>query len=98
MSMNLKCEARYPNDSSFAIPLCQTSTAESWEIIGCAHDFSDHQGVEPYLTRYLESRLKRLVRSADTSLASEYLTHIQEITMYIDNAVSKGAVIEWYVV
>lgn len=97
MSMNLNCVAIYPDGTTSTIPIWQTSTDESWDVIGCAHDFSNHQGAEPYLTLYLESRLKRLVRSADTSLASEYLMHIQEITLYVVTAVYKGATIEWYV-
>lgn len=98
MSTNLGCRAIYPNGATSIIPLEQTSADELCEITGCMGSIINHQGVEPYLSRYLERRLKRLVRSADTSLASDYLVHIQEITMCVDIAVSKGAIIEWYVI
>ncbi len=97
MSMNLYCEVTYPDGTTAPVPLWQTSTGDSWKIIGCAHDFSNHQGVEPYLTRYLESRLAHLAGSKDTEEVPVYLAHIRDTLDSIAKAIAEKAVVEWYV-
>lgn len=98
MSMNLRCQAVYPDGATVPITLLQTTTSESWKIIGCAQDFSNHQGAEPYLTRYCESMLVRLVLHQDTKYVPTQLAAIRSVLDSVAEAVAKGATIEWYVI
>lgn len=90
MSMNLTCQAVYPDGGTEQIDLWQTPTSVTWTLVNGQGDFGTYEGLDMLL------KYQNWVLSQDTDL-EDRVGHLQELTTHLLKATGRGGRIEWFV-
>ncbi len=92
MSMNLTCQAVYPDGYTEQINLWQTPTKVSWSLVGGQGDFGTYEGLD-MLLKYQNWVLTLLDMPVE-----DRVKHLSELNAHLLKATGRGGRIEWFVI